>query len=85
MHNDYAPTLIEKLKAININPIEYDPFDPNNINDPKYKEDTDEQKQQLAKDLQTNMLNGRSSLSVPLQNMLLHELSTPMDGSRWTI
>ena len=52
VHNDYAPILIEKLRTIDINPIDFDPFDQKNVNDPKYKDAPTLEKQQLAKELQ---------------------------------
>ncbi|KAI7851203.1 hypothetical protein BDC45DRAFT_424584, partial [Circinella umbellata] len=51
VHNDYADLLIEKLKIMDIHPINFDPFDPKNINDPKYESTSNENKQQLAKEL----------------------------------
>ena len=53
VHNDYATILTEKLKAIEIIPVDFDPFDPKNINDPKYQDAPTDQKQQLARDLQS--------------------------------
>ncbi|KAI9490831.1 hypothetical protein BDB00DRAFT_734334, partial [Zychaea mexicana] len=52
VHNDYAPTVKEKLQSINIKTTTFDPLDPKNIHDPKYKDESRDTKAQIALELQ---------------------------------
>lgn len=54
VHNDFVTPMLEKLRAVNIHQIEFNPLDPNHIHDPKYHDAADEVKAQLAQELQVN-------------------------------
>ncbi|KAG2221452.1 hypothetical protein INT45_004993 [Circinella minor] len=52
LHNDFTTSILESLNKVGINPIDFEPLDPKYVYDPKYQEDSQEIRANIAHELQ---------------------------------